>query len=140
MSESARDYAKLKAVLEQVADELPEARKSIVNDLLKDEPVLCERVLKMLGQSASEQNFLESSLPELISFAPEPDSTSPAVADDNKRPPGSEVGPFTLERVLGEGGMGVVYLAHQQQPVKREVALKLISLHATGTSSPQISW
>jgi tetratricopeptide (TPR) repeat protein/predicted Ser/Thr protein kinase len=35
------------------------------------------------------------------------------------------IGPFTIERALGEGGMGTVYLARQDNP-DREVALKLI--------------
>lgn len=41
--------------------------------------------------------------------------------------PGS-IGPFRLERELGEGGMGVVYLAHQQEPIRRRVAIKLIKV------------
>jgi non-specific serine/threonine protein kinase/serine/threonine-protein kinase len=39
---------------------------------------------------------------------------------------GSQLGPYVIRRVLGEGGMGCVYLAEQQRPVRREVALKLI--------------
>ena len=39
-----------------------------------------------------------------------------------------QVGPYRLLDILGEGGMGTVYLAEQRQPVKRRVALKLIKL------------
>ncbi len=39
---------------------------------------------------------------------------------------------YTLRNVLGEGGLGTVYLAEQTEPVKRQVALKLIKL---GTDS-----
>jgi non-specific serine/threonine protein kinase/serine/threonine-protein kinase len=41
-------------------------------------------------------------------------------------PPGSAIRNFTVTRVLGEGGFGVVYEAEQVEPVRRTVALKLL--------------
>ena len=40
--------------------------------------------------------------------------------------PGTLIGPYKLLQVIGEGGMGLVYMAEQTEPVKRKVALKLI--------------
>jgi len=37
-----------------------------------------------------------------------------------------QVGPYRILSVLGQGGMGVVYLAEQSAPVRRQVAIKLI--------------
>jgi serine/threonine protein kinase len=40
--------------------------------------------------------------------------------------PGSRIGPYKLIEQIGEGGMGVVYVAEQTKPVRRKVALKVI--------------
>jgi hypothetical protein len=42
--------------------------------------------------------------------------------------PGSVIGRYKLLEGIGEGGMGVVYMAEQEQPVRRRVALKIIKL------------
>jgi len=39
---------------------------------------------------------------------------------------GTRIGPYKLREKIGEGGMGVVYLAEQEKPVRRRVALKII--------------
>jgi serine/threonine protein kinase/tetratricopeptide (TPR) repeat protein len=40
--------------------------------------------------------------------------------------PGTRIGPYTLLQKIGEGGMGAVYRAEQAQPIRRQVALKVI--------------
>ena len=40
--------------------------------------------------------------------------------------PGSMIGPYKLKEQIGEGGFGLVFVAEQQEPVKRKVALKVI--------------
>jgi serine/threonine protein kinase/WD40 repeat protein len=40
--------------------------------------------------------------------------------------PGAFIGPYKLMEQIGEGGMGLVFVAEQQQPVRRKVALKVI--------------
>ncbi|HEY3393036.1 MAG TPA: serine/threonine-protein kinase, partial [Lacipirellulaceae bacterium] len=39
---------------------------------------------------------------------------------------GTVIGPYKLLQEIGEGGMGVVFMAEQQRPVRRQVALKVI--------------
>lgn len=40
--------------------------------------------------------------------------------------PGTVIGPYKLLQQIGEGGMGIVWMAEQTQPVQRKVALKVI--------------
>src|SRR5262245_12319745 len=40
--------------------------------------------------------------------------------------PGMVIGPYKLMEQIGEGGFGLVFVAEQQQPVRRKVALKVI--------------
>ena len=40
--------------------------------------------------------------------------------------PGTLIGPYKLLEQIGEGGMGVVFMAEQREPVRRKVALKVI--------------
>ena len=49
--------------------------------------------------------------------------------------PGTWIGRYKLVKVLGEGGMGVVYLAEQASPIRRRVALKVIK---PGMDSKQV--
>ena len=42
--------------------------------------------------------------------------------------PGARIGPYKLLQLIGEGGFGSVFMAEQEKPVKRRVALKIIKL------------
>src|ERR1051325_4471154 len=42
--------------------------------------------------------------------------------------PGDRIGRYKLLQKIGEGGMGVVYMAEQEEPIRRRVALKIIKL------------
>ena len=48
---------------------------------------------------------------------------------------GMRIGPYKLLQKIGEGGMGTVYMAEQESPVRRRVALKIIKL---GMDSEQV--
>lgn len=70
-------------------------------------------------------------LDRLLHFALEPpededEAALTASLDSLAERPGGRIDKYKLLRILGEGGMGVVYLAQQEEPIRRQVALKVI--------------
>ena|SRR5688572_14376962 len=78
---------------------------------------LRRRVERLLAEHRRLDSFL------LDAPAPTVDVQAAAPAADLT---GTRIGPYKLLQRLGEGGMGVVYLAEQSHPVRRQLALKLI--------------
>jgi WD40 repeat protein/serine/threonine protein kinase len=92
----------------------------------------------LLHAHASDPGFLEepagpcegtAGAPRL-SGSPDESPTQPLTVR-----PGSTLGPYRLLQEIGEGGMGTVYMAEQTEPVRRNVALKLIK---AGMDSRQV--
>jgi len=54
---------------------------------------------------------------------------------DSPQELGTQIGRYKLLSVLGEGGFGIVYLAEQREPIRRQVALKIIK---PGMDSKQV--
>jgi predicted Ser/Thr protein kinase len=67
--------------------------------------------------------------------APEEETRAGSVNRPLTRPLPSHVGPFRVIELLGQGGMGAVYLAEQTQPFRRPVAVKVIK---PGMDSDQV--
>jgi serine/threonine protein kinase len=86
------------------------------------------------GQDASLRAVVESLLrshEDAGSFLEQPlfdnQGTPGATIDDPvTERPGAVIGPYKLLQQIGEGGMGVVFMAEQTSPVQRKVALKII--------------
>src|SRR5262249_17976674 len=77
---------------------------------------LRDEVEALLRASAQHGDLLD--LPENGAATPETSGSSEAI--------GNRIGPYKLLQKLGEGGMGSVYLAEQEDPVQRRVALKIV--------------
>ncbi len=92
-------------------------RDAFVEGACADDPSLFEKV-NALVKAHVEDSFLEAP-------AFDPDQT---LKDTVVEGPGTRIGRYKLLQQIGEGGMGVVYMAEQTEPVTRKVALKIIKL------------
>ena len=96
----------------------PADRHRFLDEACGDNRALRERLDLLIRHSEEVESFLESSPVEYL--AP------PTIDQPITEKPGTQIGPYKLLQQIGEGGMGVVYMAEQKEPVKRRVALKII--------------
>jgi serine/threonine protein kinase len=92
-------------------------RAAYLDDVCGDDADLRQRVNRLLRAFAEAGSFLESPAAQFAES-----NHSPMIAEG----PGTEIGPYKLLEQIGEGGFGVVFLAEQERPVRRRVALKII--------------
>jgi YVTN family beta-propeller protein len=89
---------------------------------------LRSHVLELLREGGAVGAFLETpalSTTRIVRPASATDATATAVITERE---GDRIERYKLLQRLGEGGCGVVYMAEQEEPVRRRVALKVIKL------------
>lgn len=105
--------------------ESPTDRQVFLDEVCGEDPKLRAEVASLLEAHRARGGLFGD-------LEPSPDATTDAPAPDR---PGSVIGPYKIVEQIGEGGMGTVWMALQNEPVKRVVALKLIK---PGMDSKQV--
>jgi serine/threonine protein kinase/tetratricopeptide (TPR) repeat protein len=109
----------------------PGERAAFLERTCGDE-ALRRRVEALLHAHESPEGFLQG---PALTLAASEETDGPGPSDGPAPGVGDGVGAYKLLQKLGEGGMGTVWVAEQEQPVRRRVALKLIK---PGMGSAQV--
>src|SRR4051812_22115453 len=107
-----REVALFEAALELPAGQ----RLAWLEQESSGDPDLLKRIRKLLHAAENGADFL----------APIPSHLPPPLPAIEK--PGDSIGRYKLLQQIGEGGCGIVYMAEQEDPIRRRVALKVIKL------------
>src|SRR5262245_17418751 len=102
----------------------PEDRPEFLRQNCGPDDALRRRVEVLLA--AHDRNATEAPPSAPDDTAPFADSGGAGTAGLPGPAVGAVIGPYRLREQLGEGGMGLVFVAEQAEPVRRKVALKVI--------------
>ena len=114
----------------------PDERNAFVERACQGDGELRAMVEKLLASQREADAFFVEGGPAQLSMAEISEAFTPmpgysgtaATTLSAAEELGKNIGPYKLLQRLGEGGCGVVYMAEQDKPVRRRVALKIIKL------------
>ncbi len=108
---------RLESLFAAALQQPPADRAAYLDQACAEDPALRQRVEALLRAQEAAGSFLQAPPSGLC-------ATVDAVPVTER--PGTVIGPYKLLQQIGEGGMGVVFMAEQLRPVQRKVALKVI--------------
>src|SRR5215468_785569 len=110
------DRPTLRAVFSEAVEiRDPTVLAAFLDSACKGDPALRARVEQLLEADSRAGNFME-------------DRSGVRAYDINLEKIGERIGRYRLVERIGRGGFGTVYLAEQEEPVRRQVALKVLKL------------
>lgn len=110
------DAQEEKRLFEEAIELAVEERIGYLKGACRDRPALFDRVFGLLEAYSDESPVLPSMI------------DAETIGNPLSEQAGTTIDRYKLLEQIGEGGMGVVYMAEQSKPVVRKVALKIIKL------------
>ena len=111
-------------IFDRLLDLTNEERESALAEACGGDDELRRRVMALLAADEDAEGFLEPETPDQRANAIRSGVLSGATGTGIGAP--EAIGPYRVERQIGEGGFGIVYSAVQSRPIERRVALKVI--------------
>lgn len=100
LAEACREDSQLKAAVEALL-----AAHAGTRNIVDDQPEPARRLREQYDQASGASSIANQATPDRI---------------------GERIGPYRLMEMIGEGGFGRVYVAEQEKPLRRRVALKIL--------------
>jgi WD40 repeat protein/serine/threonine protein kinase len=122
------DFQRVKNIfLAAVEQTEPWEREACLREACEDDTGLRRRVEALLRRHEQADSLLDRPAFEPPAIpGRQPNENGDAGADLGHEATGTRLGPYKLLQRIGEGGMGAVWMAEQQAPVRRLVALKVV--------------
>lgn len=112
-------WQQVKELLQSVLEQPTEEQTAFLNHVAGGDDPLRLEVESLLEFQEGNENFIETSALEITARS--------VGAESQDEMAGAQIGPFQVEREIGRGGMGAVYLAQQNDNhYQRQVAIKII--------------
>ena len=108
-------WPRVKEVLGLVSDLPPDRRAALLDTLCAGEPEVRAEVESLLEAELEAGAFLVAPVVRIFDAAADPDPHL-----------GQPIGPYVIERCIGRGGMGAVYLARRTDEFEQAAAIKMI--------------
>ena len=106
------------------------SRRAFLDQACAQDPALRARIEALLDASREGEKFFKEAVrfeipPRAVAAEPVENGIAESAPDEDL---GTRIGSYKLLQKIGEGGGGVVYMAEQDKPVRRRIALKIIKL------------
>lgn len=118
-------WQRVQQLFDEALEQSPERRASFIDAACEGDSDLRRDVESLLENfAAAGSTFMENPAARFGDDleVPEP----PVQVEDHKNHPGDRIGPYVLEKLLGSGGVGRVYLATRETEFQKQVAVKLL--------------
>jgi eukaryotic-like serine/threonine-protein kinase len=120
-------WQRIQQVFDAVVDLSEEARSSALRQACGNDSLLCHQVESLVWSSRDSDGFIEAAIAD----------AAQTTAQDSDHPSSEQnIGPYRIEKEIGHGGMGAVFLAvRSDDEYRKQVAIKLVR---SGMQTPEL--